>query len=126
MLINDKFEIAGMFISKILKFRTFIFMIGLFIFFLLIYSFIPRHKKKIRTQIVGSAFASISWYIISWIFSVYVDIFRGFSNTYGSLTTIILIMMWLYFCMYFILIGAEINDLIQEYKYKMLDAKEKF
>ena len=29
---------------------------------------------------------------------------------YGNLTTIILMMLWVYFCMYLILVGAEIND----------------
>ena len=38
-----------------------------------------------------------------------VDVFRGFSSMYGSLTTIMLIMMWMYFCMYIILIGAYLN-----------------
>ena len=33
---------------------------------------------------------------------------------YGSLTTIILVMLWLYFCMYIILLGAEINSYFEE------------
>ena len=28
---------------------------------------------------------------------------------YGSLTTIVLIMLWMYFCMYSILLGGELN-----------------
>ena len=47
--------------------------------------------------------------MISLIFSVYLDIFEGFSTMYGSLTTIILVMLWLYFCMYMILLGGVIN-----------------
>lgn len=38
----------------------------------------------------------------------------GFSNMYGSLTTIVLILLWLYFCMYIMLIGAEINAYFEE------------
>ena len=113
--IYAKFDIAGIILSKILRFRTFIFMIGLFILFLFIYSFIPHHKKKMKTQVVGAAFSSIGWYVTSLIFSIYVDIFKGFSNTYGSLTSIILIMMWVYVGMYVILLGAEFNELIQIY-----------
>ena len=37
---------------------------------------------------------------------------------YGSLTTIILIMMWLYFSMYILLIGAEINRWLREKPWK--------
>ena len=124
-LISSKFEIAGNIISFILKFRTLIMIFMLFTIFLLIYRYIPRHKKKIGTQVFGAAFSATAWYITSWAFSVYVDVFKGFSNTYGSLTTIILIMMWLYACMYIILVGAELNFLLQEYKFKMLNSNSK-
>ena len=43
------------------------------------------------------------------------DIFKGFSNMYGSLTTIVLIMLWIYFCMYIMLLGGEVNDLLEKY-----------
>ena len=46
--------------------------------------------------------------MISLIFSVYLDILNGFDHV-GSLTTIILVMLWLYFCMYMILLGGVIN-----------------
>ncbi len=121
ILISSKFEVAGNIISYILRLRTIFFVLALFVLFLLIYRFVPRHKMGMKTQIVGAAFTAIAWYITSWVFSVYVDVFKGFSNTYGSLTTIILIMMWVYTCMYIILVGAEINNLIREYKYKMLN-----
>ena len=52
--------------------------------------------------------------IVSWIFSVYLDIFKGFSSMYGSLTTIVLIMLWLYFCMYILLFGGEVNVILQD------------
>ena len=52
--------------------------------------------------------------ILSWIFSVYLDIFKGFSTMYGSLTTIVLIMLWLYFSMYIILLGGEVNVVIRD------------
>ena len=37
---------------------------------------------------------------------------------YGSLTTIILIMLWLYGCMYIILLGGEINALLEKFLQK--------
>ena len=33
---------------------------------------------------------------------------------YGSLTTIVLIMLWLYFCMYILLFGGEVNVILQD------------
>ena len=66
----------------------------LFIMLLLIYRFVPGHKRGLKKQIPGSIFATFGWYIISWIFSIYLDTFKGFSVMYGRLTTIVLAMMW--------------------------------
>lgn len=95
--------------------------IVLMIFSLLIYKFLPNRRDKILRQLPGAVFAAIGWMIVSWIFSVYVDIFRGFSNMYGSLTTIVLIMLWMYFCMYSILLGGEVNVLMYD---KLFSDKE--
>ena len=96
--------------------------IVLMIFSLLIYKFLPNRRDKILRQLPGAVFAAIQWTIVSWIFSVYVDIFRGFSSMYGSLTTIVLIMLWMYFCMYSILLGGEVNVLMYD---KLFPEKEK-
>lgn len=80
-------------------------------FSLLLYKFLPNRKDSFKNQIPGAVFTAIAWMALSWIFSVYLDVFRGFSNMYGSLTTIVLIMLWLYFCMYSILLGAVINKM---------------
>lgn len=116
LLIFKQFEEIGKTIYYLFKLRTVTLIIIMFIILLFVYRFMQRHKLKIKTQIFGAMFASIACYTLSWFFSIYVDVFKGFANTYGSLTTIILIMMWLYYCMYSILIGAEINTLIYEYK----------
>lgn len=89
--------------------RIFIMPSVMLVFLLLIYKFLPNRRDKYRKQIPGAIFATIGWMVVSWVFSVYVDIFQGFSSMYGSLTTIMLIMMWMYFCMYSILLGGEIN-----------------
>ena len=81
-------------------------------FSLLIYKFLPNRKDRFVKQLPGAVFAAIGWMVISWVFSVYVDIFQGFSSMYGSLTTIVLIMLWLYFCMYSILLGGVFNKLL--------------
>ena len=83
--------------------------IVLFAIFLLMYRFVPGHKQNITRQIPGAIFATVGWYTISLVFSIYLETFKGFSVMYGSLTTIVLAMMWVYFCMYIILLGAEIN-----------------
>ena len=86
-----------------------IFVLIVFVVFLCLYKFIPGYKITFKSQIPGAIFSSISLIVISFVFSKYLDIFKGFSITYGSLTALMLIMMWTYACFYVIFIGAEIN-----------------
>ena len=111
-LMVEKFTSISIITGGILKIRWFILIILMCFIFLMIYRFIPKHKMKLKTQIVGAFFSSLAWYINSWCFSLCIDVFQGLSNTYGSLTSIILIMMWVYVCMYIILLGGEINVLL--------------
>lgn len=84
------------------------------ILFLYVYKYLPNSDEiKLKNQIPGAVFAAAGWMVCSWIFSVYLDVFEGFSNMYGSLTTIILIMLWMYFSMYCILLGGELNVMLQ-------------
>ena len=94
-------------ISQLLMQIVLIFVV--FVVFLCLYKFIPGHKITFRSQIPGAIFSSIALIVISFLFSKYLDIFKGFSITYGSLTALMLIMMWTYTCFYVIFLGAEIN-----------------
>lgn len=80
-----------------------------FIIFFIIYKFMPKHKVTFKSQIYGAIFGAIVLNVISFIFSIYLDVFKGFSITYGSLTTLILVMMWTYACFYTVFLGAELN-----------------
>ena len=81
-----------------------------FVFSLLVYQYLPNKKNKITDQIPGAVFTSLGWLVISFGFSVYLTVFRGFSGLYGSMTAIVLVMLWLYFCMYTLLLGGMINQ----------------
>lgn len=92
------------------------FVLATFVIFLLLYKFMPKHKVTIKSQVYGALFGAIMLNIISFIFSNYLKIFKGFSITYGSLTTLMLIMMWTYACFYTVFLGAELNKLINSSK----------
>lgn len=98
-------------VSSILTELGFVF--ATFIIFLCLYKFIPKHKVAIKSQIPGAIFGAIVFNMISLIFSRYLDIFKGFSITYGSLTTLMLIMIWTYSCFYTVFLGAEINKVLK-------------
>ena len=98
-------------VEFLIRIRTSLTVGVMMLFCMLLYRFLPdvKIKTKWKHQIPGSVCSAIGWQIISLIFSVYLDIFEGFSTMYGSLTTIVLVMLWLYFCMYMILFGGVIN-----------------
>lgn len=83
------------------------------IVFTMIYAYVPNRKMKFFDQLTGGMFSAVVWSCFSWCFSVYVDRFEGF-GTYGSLATIVVVMLYLYFCMYIIMIGAYINNYLNE------------
>ena len=95
-------------ISLILNFR-FLFVWGILILlFSGIYAYVPDRKQKLKEQIPGAVFAAVSWSILSWGISMYLY-FGNPYGIYGSLSVIIVVLLWMYFCMYIILVGAYFN-----------------
>lgn len=115
-VLQEKFNIFSKAINLLLKSKFLISIISLTFIFMIMYKFIPKHKVKLKNQIIGAVIAAIACNIISIFYAVYVQVFTGFSIMYGSLTTIVLAMMWVYGCMYSILLGASINKIIENNK----------
>lgn len=126
-------------LTGIMKFiigiRTLLTLAVLTLFWALVYKYLPNRINRSKTtmwqQLPGAVFTSCGWLLISFVFSIYLDIFTGFSSMYGSLTTIILIMLWLYVCMYAILLGGELNVFLEglrqkEKNHKILDIKQPY
>ncbi len=85
----------------------------LFLFFLGIYCLVPYKKQNPFKQIPGALFSVIGWMLFSYLYSIYFRYFGRFSTTYGSLTAFVLFMLWLYFCICILFLGAQINHYIQ-------------
>ena len=98
----------------ILRLRSLILLAILMLFFCMMFKLLPNRKAAFRSQIPGSIMGAIGWSLLSFGISVYVDYFHGFSM-YGSLTTIILVMLWLYFGIYILLVCAEVRSIYEEY-----------
>ncbi len=97
----------------IIRLRSLILLAVLIVFFAVMYKMLPNRKASIRSQLPGSIMSAVGWALLSFGISVYVDYFNGFSM-YGSLTTIVLVMLWLYFGMYILLVAAEVNNIYEE------------
>lgn len=89
--------------------------ITLFTFlFTLLYVAIPNRHTKINRQLPGAVFSALGWTVVSYIFSIYVNYSDRLSILYGSLTSLVVLILWLYVSMYIFLIGAEINMYIEQ------------
>lgn len=76
----------------------------------LIYKVAPtRDDPKFRWVSWGSAIATVLWLVGSLLFSWYVNNFGSYSETYGSVAAVIILMLWFNLTSFIILLGAEIN-----------------
>ena len=114
LLVNQHIPVFRYITDFIIEIRTIAILCVLVIFSICVYRFLPNNQRKLKRQLPGAIFTAVGWTMASFLISVYMDIFKGFTNMYGSLTTVVLIMLWFYFCMYILLIGGEINVLVEE------------
>ena len=107
------FPFLAIFTRIILSFRMVV-MLALFMFFFaLLYAVLPSRRAGFIDQLPGALFAAAGWYLFSYGFSIYIEYSHAF-NMYGSLTTLVLLMFWLYSVMYIVLIGLELNHWREE------------
>ncbi len=62
-----------------------------------------------RKHLPGAIFASVGWVMFSYGYSLYLTHFPSASYIYGGLAAVCLVMLWIYFCMQILLLGAVIN-----------------
>lgn len=114
LFVEEHIPIASHVTKFLIEIRTVTIFLGLIVFSLCIYKFLPNRKARLLLQLPGAVFTAVGWLLTSFFVSKYMEIFKGFEDMYGSLTTIVLIMLWLYFSMYIMLLGGKVNVYFQE------------
>ena len=114
-------ELTGLIIS----FRAVASLGILSLIFLSLYTSLPNCKMSPIRQIPGAVFTAAAWSILSYGFSIYFSYFAQGNrvSVYGSLTTVAMMMLWLYFCMWLLFLGAEVNCYL-EYPDSFIDQLE--
>ena len=106
-----RFPLLQDIVTFAMNFRFMVVWVVLTVLFAAIYAYVPDERLKFKEQIPGAAFAAVVWSVFSWVFSIYINYSNSY-GIYGSLSIIIIILLWMYFCMYCILLGAEMNVLL--------------
>lgn len=105
--------LAGSFIHK----RTVFTIVILTLLFMIIYRFVPNRKSvSFFRQWPGALLAAVGWLVVSAFCSFYISNFDNFSYIYGSLSSIMILLLWLHFCMSMVFYGAEINYFLENKK----------
>lgn len=104
----DRIESLGFVVSLLKRFQFIYAWIVLTVLFMLIYSYVPGRKQNLLMQIPGAVFTAVIWNGFSLVFSNYLEYFGDF-GIYGSLATVVIVLLWLYSVCYITMIGAHIN-----------------
>lgn len=125
--VRDVFAVEAFGAQFLLSIRHLLGWVLFYFFILMLYVVLPggfdlpkdeeEHSNlgmRVKSQMPGAAFASVAWLCITRVLGIYIRVFPNLSFMYGSLAGIVLAMLWLYFCMYFLFIGAVINHLLSK------------
>lgn len=81
----------------------------LILIFNMLYVFLPNRRTRFTSQTFGAVFTMLAWIIYSFFYLIYLKLATNLSIVYGGLMTLMVTLLWLYFCLYIFFFGAEIN-----------------
>ena len=79
----------------------------------LVYHFAPNLRRDWAWITPGSMLATVLWIASSLAFKLYVSRFADFNATHGAIGGVVVILLWFYVSSFAILIGAELNGVIE-------------
>jgi membrane protein len=81
--------------------------------FAVIYYFAPAVEQRFRWISPGAVLAFVFWLVFSLLFAYYASNFGSYNETYGSLAGVIIFMLYIYYSALIMLVGAEMNQVIE-------------
>ena len=113
-----QFPLIARVTQHIISLRTLLALAFFMFVFAGIYTYVPDRNLSLKSQLPGAMFTTAGWILFSMAFSLYFKLFGGnnFSYMYGSLTAIVLLMLWLYGCICVLFFGAELNYYLEIYR----------
>lgn len=113
LLLGGKFKIFNNISDSLVGFFNIIkWPLSIFIIYFnvkLVYIISPAVEVKSGDTTKGAIFTTVGWTIATFIFSFYLKYFAHYDILYGNLSSIIILMMWLYMIAYIFVLGLAIN-----------------
>ena len=75
----------------------------------LLYIMAPDEKIKSKTTTKGAIFTTLGWLVASEVYSVYIGVFTSYDKFYGSISNIVILLLWIYILAYIFVLGMIIN-----------------
>ena len=81
----------------------------IFLFIKILFTMAPDRKIPSSYVNYGAIFTSISWVLVTTIYSYYINNFARYDVFYGGLANIVILMLWVYLLAYIFVIGIGLN-----------------
>jgi len=123
VLISDSTQFVADYFDQFYVLSLFVILSAVLYFGIAILYYLgPKERKLFKFFSPGASLASLSIIIISAGYVLYVNYYANYNDLYGSLGTIMILMIWLYLISFALLIGFELNASIHgALKQKKLD-----
>lgn len=116
--IGFRFGFGAALLTFFAVFRWIVIVLSLLLGFAMIYRYAPNLKTKLVFISPGSVMGVALLIVVSLGFAVYTGNFADYNATYGSIGAVIVLMLWLYITGLVILLGSEVNALLEHYSSK--------
>jgi membrane protein len=114
--IGERFGFSGALLMFFAVLRWVIIVLSVLLAFSLTYYLAPNVKKqKFKFVTIGGVAATVLLLVASAGFAIYVQSFAEYSAVYGGIGAMVALMMWLYIAGLVMLIGSEINVLVEHH-----------
>ena len=113
--LGSRYGFSDALLTFFVVFRWVVIVLGLMLAFALIYYLAPNVEQRFVFITVGSVVGVVLLMVASVGFAWYVQNFGNYSATYGSIGAVIVLMLWLFIAGLAILLGSEINALIEHH-----------
>lgn len=101
------FEWAIMTVWNFMRYGIIIFM--MIVIFAALYRYTPCKRLSWKEVFPGAIVTTLGWIVISYGFAFYINNFSNYSQLYGSLGAVFVLMTWLYISSMIFILGVEVN-----------------